>query len=335
MHWTNVHPTSERFSPTHFLGCSLPTNFSILITSRRELDIESALKTTFTSTICLQSSDVDADVRVHVSNAISRDKRLQKWKPAIREEILEAIVEGSHGMFRWAVCQLDTIKKCLTPAMVRAELKRMPQTLHQTYDRILQAVDEMHQPFVQNALRWLAFASRPLTLQELSEASVIDPESDEFDLELSRLNDESLILELCGTLITSSKMTYVRGTDDWLSEKVNIEYGWTWLHSSDSHEFVVVSLSHYSVKEYIESQKAQNTALANYRVSSTLANTFLAECCLLYLLNYNGGEKERDFKYQVYHLLTYSARNWIEHWKLANRDEKLHPPQALPPPLRP
>jgi len=249
----------DAFSKTSVATLAL----SLFITSRKEPDIESALSETATYTICLQGSDVDADVRIHVSNAISQDKSLSRWKPAIREEILEAIVEGSHGMFRWAVCQLDTIKKCLTPAskwyshflewclvgvylvdsplmlpkrpdkkrkktglnpvivVVRAELKRMPPTLHQTYDSILLRVDEMHRPFVQSALRWLAFATRPLTLEELSEAAVVDPETEEFDPELSRLNDDSKILELCGTLVTSSRLKYRRGTDDWLREKVD------------------------------------------------------------------------------------------------------------------
>src|SRR2546421_1853528 len=96
------------------------------------------------------------------------------------------------------------MKKCLTPAMIRAELKRMPETLDQTYDRILQAVPRLHQPFVQSALHWLAFATRPLLLQELAEASVLNLERESFDAEQSRLFDENLILELCGTLVTSS-----------------------------------------------------------------------------------------------------------------------------------
>ncbi|KAF2176091.1 hypothetical protein K469DRAFT_608348, partial [Zopfia rhizophila CBS 207.26] len=49
---------------------------------------------------------------------------------------------------RWAACQLDTMKKCLTPAMIRTELKRIPESLDQMYDRILQTVPSVHQRFV-------------------------------------------------------------------------------------------------------------------------------------------------------------------------------------------
>ncbi|KAK3389389.1 ankyrin repeat-containing domain protein [Podospora didyma] len=171
----------------------LPGNLNLLITSRKEVDIETALARSASHSIRIRSSCVDTDVRIHVNNSISRDRRL----------------------FRWAVCQLDAMKRCLTPAMVRAELKRMPATLYQTYDRILQAVPTLHQPFVQSAIHWLAFSRRPLLIEELSEAAVFDPEAEEFNPEHSRLFDENVILELCGSLVTSSIIdnTYV----NWLN----------------------------------------------------------------------------------------------------------------------
>jgi len=293
------------------LAGPLPPNLCLLVTSRRERDIEEALADAFSNTICIRDADVDADVRTHVSKAILRDRTLKKWKPAIQQEILEAIVEGSRGMFRWAVCQLDTLKKCLTPAMVRAELKRMPKTLHQTYDRILLGIDELHQPFVQSALRWLAFSMRPLTLEELSEAAVVDPTETTFEPELVRLNDDTKILELCGTLVTSSKLEYdFYNTDSWLNEKVRLEQG---IAASSYKETTAVSLSHYSVKEYIQTQQALDVALANYHISSSLANTYLASSCLLYLVSYNSGQLHREKQFDEYPLLAYSARHWIGH----------------------
>lgn len=194
----------------------------------------------------------------------------------------------------------------------------MPPTLQQTYDRILQAVDDMHRPFVQSALRWLAFAARPLTLEELAEAVVIDPDSEEFDAELCRLNDDRKILELCGALVTSARVKYQRGTDDWLAEKVELEQQYGTVQVSDWYkEFTVVSLSHYSVKEYISREGGDDGSLAGYHVSAPLANNFLAASCLLYLLEYNGGERERRFDYAEYALLAYAARNWTDHWKAA------------------
>lgn len=194
----------------------------------------------------------------------------------------------------------------------------MPETLDQTYDRILQTVPSLHQRFVQSALHWLAFSSRPLLLKELAEAAVIDPDTGMFDPDDSRLVDENLILDLCGTLVTSSVKKYDRSTasDDWLNEKLAIEYGYN-PYLSQYTGFDVVSLSHFSVKEYISSERLQKSALSSYSTSERIANQFLAECCLLYLLDYNGGEISSSRRFNEYHLLEYSAVYWMYHWKLA------------------
>jgi ankyrin repeat domain-containing protein 50 len=97
------------------------------------------------------------------------------------------------------------MKKCITPAIVRTELKRMPETLDQMYDRILQGIPRLHRQYVQSAMHWLAFSTRPLVLSELAEAVAIEPKLGKFDPEESRLLDENLILDLCGTLTTRSK----------------------------------------------------------------------------------------------------------------------------------
>lgn len=105
-------PKEERqlFFETFVQG-SLPSNLNVLVTSRKEPDIDAALRPSFSRTICIQNAVIDADVRVHVGNAIARDARLLKWKPAIREEILNAIVEGSHGMYGWAF-DLSSVVSC-------------------------------------------------------------------------------------------------------------------------------------------------------------------------------------------------------------------------------
>jgi hypothetical protein len=208
------------------------------------------------------------------------------------------------------------MKKCLTPAIVWAELKRMPETLGQTYDRILQTVPSLHQPFVRSALCWLAFSVRLLNLQELAEAAVIDPKSGRFNAE-NRLVSEDLILQLCGSLLSVSVKEYAYGADGWLSEKIVREFGWSYLYSGRTQTFSLVSLSHYSVEEYIASERLRNGVLSSYYASGNLANTFLAECCLLYLLEFNGGEIASQVDFSEYPLLCYSGRFWIDHWKQA------------------
>lgn len=225
------------------------------------------------------------------------------------------------------MCQLDTMRKCLTPAMVHAELRRMPETLDQTYDRILQQVPKLHQPFVQSALHWLAFSARPLQIQELAEAAVVQPDGEDFDVERARFFDQNMITELCGSLVTSSTIDHRRGVKNWLTDKIDTEMGYSSasLPQGTSSTFTVVSLSHFSVKEYMVSPRLGKGALANYQTSERLANAALARSCLFYLLHYNSGEIAPKLEFNEWPLLEYAARNWMSHWHLAGVENQQSP----------
>ncbi|KAF3916902.1 Ankyrin-1 [Orbilia brochopaga] len=303
-----------------FLSRFEATGASLLVTSRREPDIEKAFKPAFHHTICIEDSKVDEDVQTHVTKAMASEPAFKNWNAAIKKEVSDAISKGSRGMFRWAVCQLDTMKKCLTPAMIRAELRHMPETLDQTYDRILQNIPSLHQQFVRSALRWLAFSTRPLLLIELAEAAVIDPSMDSFDPAECRFLDPEKILDLCGSLITLSKgkrgMTY--GTDDWAHLKRLLEPTHLYTsYESPSDTLTTVALSHYSVKEYLSSERLRNSPLTKYFTSPNSADLILAECSLLYLLNIGQGEILLNKGFREYPLLKYAAVNWMDHCRKA------------------
>ncbi|KAK6523143.1 hypothetical protein TWF694_006038 [Orbilia ellipsospora] len=305
----------------------LDFDINVLITSRREPDIEKTIGAAFEFKISIEDAKVDADVRTHITNAIATDPAFKSWtSAAVKKEVLDAIVKGSNGMFRWAVCQLDTMKQCFTPRMVRAELGKMPKTLDQTYDRILEAIPAMHQAFVQSALKWLAFSNRPLLLEELGEAAVIDPSFGTFEPEESRFLDPEKVLELCGSLVTLSSraLDYQElSSEDWLYVKIrneSIRPFWNDMERRGA-KFTTVALSHYSVKEYLTSSRLQNTSLGDYYTTANMAHRFIAECSLLYLLDMGKGEILDKLSFQEFPLLEYTAVNWISHYRLAGEEE--------------
>ncbi|KAH6886789.1 ankyrin repeat-containing domain protein [Thelonectria olida] len=310
-------PMSER-GPffQKFLQSMLQANVSILITSRKEPDIERGLKDVASDIISLQASVVDEDVRTHVHTVIHTDPTLSSVKPALQKEILDEIVAGARGMFRWAICQLDRIKQCLTPAMIREELKVMPETLDETYDRILFSVPSAHQAFVQSALHWLAFSARPLLLEELAEAAVIKPETGQFDPESSRLLKHTMIIDLCGVLVSSVSQNARENRMKWLDAKGEVETRGI-QNFTNKTEITVLSLSHYSVKEYIISTRLRSGPLSCYHTSTRLANSFLGQCCLLYIKDFNGGRVASQLDFEEYPLLEYASRSWMQHWARA------------------
>jgi hypothetical protein len=71
----------------------------VLVTSRRERDIEEGLKCLLEDQICIQSTLVNADIRLHIHEKIQCDRKLSKWSAQIQDEIEEALMRGANGMY--------------------------------------------------------------------------------------------------------------------------------------------------------------------------------------------------------------------------------------------
>jgi hypothetical protein len=77
-------------------------NVHLLMTSRKERDIESSLESFVVEedTVCLQRDVVDKDIQRYVQQRLSDHKDLAKWSkdPAIKQEIEAALMRGANGM---------------------------------------------------------------------------------------------------------------------------------------------------------------------------------------------------------------------------------------------
>ena len=70
----------------------------ILATSRKERDIDDCLSSLVSNEINIQSTLVDADIRIHVHDKLRNDRKLKKWQASAQAEIEAALVGGAHGM---------------------------------------------------------------------------------------------------------------------------------------------------------------------------------------------------------------------------------------------
>jgi len=79
-----------------------PGNYNFFITSRKEHDIEEAMKALVHRTdlhdIEIQTEDVDSDVRLHINRFMAGHNRISRWSASIRREIEDELVKGSQGM---------------------------------------------------------------------------------------------------------------------------------------------------------------------------------------------------------------------------------------------
>ena len=84
--------------------------------------------------------------------------------------------------FRWVYCQLQQLEKSkstrLPVSSLKAALFALPKTLDETYQRMLNIIEDDDRSCALTLLQWLAYAKSPLSLGELAEASVIDPTDD-------------------------------------------------------------------------------------------------------------------------------------------------------------
>jgi hypothetical protein len=151
--------------------------------------------------------------------------------------------------FRWAVCQLDTLGKCRNRAMLRDALAALPPTLDKTYERILCAIADEDAMYAIRVLLWLAFSDRPLTVEEVAELVAIDVARDpSFDRE-EVLEDPLEVLEICSSLVTTE-------TD---SGNGRLQ---------TTRQMAV--LAHYSVKEYLVSNRIQRGPAARYSIQAAV-----------------------------------------------------------------
>jgi Cdc6-like AAA superfamily ATPase len=84
------------------VGWNVP-NLHLLMTSRKERDIESSLEAFVDgqNRICLQSAVVDKDIQQYVRQRLSDDKRLRKWgkDASIMGQIEAVLMSGARGMY--------------------------------------------------------------------------------------------------------------------------------------------------------------------------------------------------------------------------------------------
>lgn len=167
-------------------------------------------------------------------------------------------------------CQLAVLKRCLKVTLIRDTLKDLPRTLDDTYFRVFSSIDEVYREDAKNALMWLAFAGRPLQLTEIAEATVLrcysnpplDPEQ--------RFPDPRDILEILSSLVTVTD-SFMSSSDRW-DKFDNLDLQAT------------VTLAHYSVQEYLVSDRIKDSAVGYFSLTEVISNNDVSLSCLKYLL---------------------------------------------------
>jgi hypothetical protein len=292
---------NDRSKVVELLASLNTDNFNIktLFTSRLETDIELYLESYEKISIAATSSDLKLYVASEIESR-SRKKLLRTRDPDLKKEIMDRLVEGAEGMFRWVACQMDYLCELNTDKAIRKALNSLPPTLYATYERILDRVNSSNtdtQQLVQRVLMWIVCSKEPLSTKELLEAVSIS--EGDIELDLDAMPDEEGILKWCSSL--------VRRTPD-----------------GDRLE-----LAHFTVEEFLLAidASAPSSPYARYKISPGDQNIPLAKLCLTYLLfedfqdtQWTGKGDLEEFT-EEYSFYGYSSAYWAEH-ALAHRDDE-------------
>ena len=76
----------------------VPPSLHILVTSRKETDIEDHMIKLAACQVCLEESVIDSDIRSFVQEQIQEDPKISIWPSEVQAEIQRTLLEGANGM---------------------------------------------------------------------------------------------------------------------------------------------------------------------------------------------------------------------------------------------
>jgi ankyrin repeat protein len=207
--------------------------------------------------------------------------------------------------FRWVFCQLEMLRHCLAPSL-RHQLNQLPKSLDETYERVLKEIESTGQGrHARRLLHCLAVAMRPLGVEELAEVLAFELDTAEADIprfhpEWRWEDQEQAVLSACSSLIV--------------------------IINGDNSR--VIQFSHFSVKEYLTSDRLSTATgdVSRYHIVSEPAHLILARACHGALLNLGShvDEECNESNNEDIPLFKYAAEHWTSHAQVGNVASRLN-----------
>ncbi|KAF4454921.1 hypothetical protein F53441_2660 [Fusarium austroafricanum] len=294
------------------------TTTKLLISSRGDQVIQQELSMfTGYSEYTISPIDVGPDLMTFSSELVS--SKLPNKDEATKASIALRMKDRCEGQFQWIKLQEKSLRKGRSKKQLEREIDETPSGLNSLYDREWRRIESMRDSDKERAfslLRWAAFALRPLTVNEITEAVLITEETEAMPLdEMPECIDddyvETMILDLCGSLIQvrHDSFTLLMAFLD---------------KAGPGSGLMEVHLSHFSVKEYLLLKSTPGSAalLSNEKLralNENLQNTVLANSCIRYMSlpgicdNWKMEDKEKS----KMKFTSYAVSNWFYHCQLA------------------
>lgn len=272
--------SSRSLGPAHPLDPHPPHSFMKILYTRRwgrsEVVVEQSVDTIDLSQ-AEEAAYVEQDIRLYVRSRLSQWSQHPSLTDAERNEIEDQLMESANGVFLWVSLTLEALFGHDPSFGFRSVLLHTPRNLEDFYRRELRLLQwSLSEPNpARTLLLYILEAKRPLTLSELSEATVfsIDPHSQgSFSPYLPRITNT--LNALNGRLIT------IDGYDS------------------------TVQFVHQTAKEFLERSQLVDVS-SNYKVRQA-EQTTLAHACVCYLVH----RSVQNYDTQYFHGSSLVERNF-------------------------
>ncbi|EHK47335.1 putative ankyrin repeat protein, partial [Trichoderma atroviride IMI 206040] len=269
----------ELMETLHYVLDSNLNNLHLFCTSRQESDIKVSLCSQFSKpcrgalNITSHLQEIQDDIGKYIDSTLT-NPNYSSWPIDTKAEVKKVLIEKSDGMFQYIRCQFEALQKLRNPRDIRQVLDDLPKGLDETYNRMLQGIDDQYRKSVANSLKWLAFSMKPLTVDDLAEIFIMHPYDDVvIDSTECLFNTRDVLIYFSGLIV---------------------ENGGT------------VRLAHFSIKEFLVSSDLASSRIrqhlaSTFSFSDIDAHLFIAYSCLSYLnytspLAIEGDEKSQSLK---------------------------------------
>jgi ankyrin repeat protein len=284
----------------------------LLVTSRTNAHIEEILEEHEPDCprVKFKPSLTHPDIVKYVEGSVNdmvKKRKLKLRDASLQRDIISALSEKSDGMFQWVKCQLSQLRTLKNDKAIRKALETLPKGLNETYVQALHwlvkhhELDEVVQ--IERLLRWLAHAARPLNINEMAEVIAVDFGQRTFDLS-AVVTDPIDLLKYGESLITISgeKSRYLQ-------------------------------LSHFSVKEFLESEYCLDK-VPRFYMEKVRSNAQIAQVCLTALSfeehaidHEDNNDNNTAPPVECPLLYEYSISHWVDHYHVAHSSDTR--PEAL------
>ncbi|KAI1742781.1 ankyrin repeat-containing domain protein [Xylaria scruposa] len=270
-------------------------NMRIFCTSRPEPDIRATINSILSPPLRTaidlgdNSTSINSDIGLHIDSVFSSTSFIE-WPKSLKDEAKARLLERADGMFQYVDCQFEALRNLDTELSIRTALQQLPIGLDATYDRLFQNLDQSHHAAILRSLKWLAVSNQLLTVKELAEVFIARVDCAVPIDEAERLLKPEICLKYLSSLVTTQS----------------------------DHRGTLVRLAHFSVKEYLISDRITQGPAAGFSFTESAAHMEIALLCLPYHLHRS---KWSGMIVKGLELQRYAAENWPLHLEMVPREK--------------